>query len=95
MDMEYEEENLLIYFLPKKSKNIYGPFVAKLFPPQLGGVILLSPYRIHSKSIGGFFRVVPATGLRNAVAPELEIYPNGDINGEDYQCEVLDTIVKK
>jgi AraC family transcriptional regulator len=37
----------------------------------------------------------PATGYEHAGAPELEVYPPGDITAEDYRCEVWIPIVKR
>jgi AraC family transcriptional regulator len=37
----------------------------------------------------------PATGYEHAGAPELEVYPPGDVTAEDYRCEVWIPIVKK
>jgi AraC family transcriptional regulator len=37
----------------------------------------------------------PATGYEHAGGPEIEVYPPGDTNAEDYRCEVRVPIVKK
>lgn len=37
----------------------------------------------------------PSTGYEHADAPELEVYPLGDSNSEDYRCEVWVPIIKK
>jgi AraC family transcriptional regulator len=37
----------------------------------------------------------PGTGYEHAAGPELEMYPPGDTNAEDYRCEVWIPIVKK
>jgi AraC family transcriptional regulator len=37
----------------------------------------------------------PATGYEHAEAPELEVYPPGDVTADDYRCEVWIPIVKK
>ena len=37
----------------------------------------------------------PATSFEHADAPELEVYPSGDCDAEDYRCEVWIPVVKK
>lgn len=37
----------------------------------------------------------PGTGYEHAPAPELEVYPPGDVSAADYRCEVWVPIVKK
>lgn len=37
----------------------------------------------------------PATSFEHADAPELEVYPHGDANSDDYRCEVWVPILKK
>lgn len=37
----------------------------------------------------------PATGYEQAEVPQLELYPEGDSNAEDYKCEVWIPVVKK
>lgn len=36
----------------------------------------------------------PSTGYEHAGTPELEVYPDGDANHEDYRCEVWIPIIK-
>jgi AraC family transcriptional regulator len=37
----------------------------------------------------------PATGFEHSGAPEMEVYPPGDVSAEDYRCEVWVPIMKK
>jgi len=37
----------------------------------------------------------PATNFEHADAPELEVYPQGDSNSDDYRCEVWIPVVRK
>lgn len=37
----------------------------------------------------------PATGFEHANAPELEIYPPGDMQADDYRCEIWIPVIKK
>ncbi|MFC5530161.1 AraC family transcriptional regulator [Cohnella yongneupensis] len=37
---------------------------------------------------------IPATGYEHAGGPEMESYPEGDVNADDYRCEVWVPIVK-
>jgi AraC family transcriptional regulator len=37
----------------------------------------------------------PSTGYEHADAPELEVYLEGDVNAEDYKCEVWIPIIRK
>lgn len=37
----------------------------------------------------------PATGFQHANAPELEVYPPGDVTSPDYRCEIWIPVVKK
>ena len=41
-----------------------------------------------------FSEWMPSTGYQHACAPELEIYPEGDNNSEDYRCEIWIPIIK-
>lgn len=99
MDMEYEKEQFVYMIAAKKSRTYTGSeFVAKTIPASNWAVFTSVgplPNTIQRVWEGIFQEWFPATGYEHAVAPELEIYPNGDINGEDYQCEVWIPIVKK
>lgn len=37
----------------------------------------------------------PTSGYEHAFAPEMEVYPEGDVNDENYRCEVWIPVVKK
>jgi AraC family transcriptional regulator len=99
MDMEYEKEQFVYMIAAKKSRTYTGSeFVEKTIPASNWAVFTSVgplPNAIQRVWEGIFQEWFPATGYEHAVAPELEIYPDGDMNGEDYQCEVWIPIVKK
>ena len=37
----------------------------------------------------------PSAGYEHADAPELEVYPKGNVNDENYRCEIWFHVVKK
>ncbi len=37
----------------------------------------------------------PSVGFEHADAPELEVYPLGDLSSKDYKCEIWIPVVKK
>jgi len=37
----------------------------------------------------------PSTGFEHASAPELEVYPDGDLQGKNYHCQVWIPVIKK
>jgi AraC family transcriptional regulator len=99
MDMEYEKEQFVYMIAAKKSRTYTGSeFVEKTIPASNWAVFTSIgplPNAIQRVWEVIFQEWFPATGYEHAVAPELEIYSDGDMNGEDYQCEVWIPIVKK
>jgi len=46
------------------------------------------PEALHDLLRRIFAEWMPATGYQHACAPELEVYPEGDIHSPDYKCEI-------
>lgn len=53
------------------------------------------PYAIQKVWERVYSEWFPATGYEQAQLPQLEVYPEGDINSQDYRCEVWVPIIKK
>ncbi len=53
------------------------------------------PHAIQDVWTRVFQEWFPATGYEHAGGPEFESYPEGDVNADDYRCEVWVPIVKR
>lgn len=99
MDIEYEKEQLTYLIAIKGGESYVGKeFTIRRIPAFTWAVFTstgLIPDSIQKVWECIFQEWFPATGYEHAAAPELEVYPPGDVNAADYQCEVWIPIIRK
>ncbi len=98
MDMEYEKEQFAYMIAVKESRTYIGcDFTMRTIPASTWAVFTSVgpiPNTIQRVWEGIFQEWFPATGYEHACAPELEVYPPGNIDAVDYNCEVWIPIIK-
>jgi AraC family transcriptional regulator len=99
MDMEFDKE-MMSYMIAVEYDGgtaDSGLTVRKI--PAASWAVFTSigslPEAIQQVTQRIFQEWLPATGYEHADAPELEVYPAGDTQAEDYRCEVWIPVVKK
>ena len=99
MDMEPEKEQLTYMIAVKGGVGYTGQEYTVREIPASSWAVFTSigsiPDAIQKVWERIFQEWFPATGYEHAPAPELEVYPPGDLNAPDYKCEVWIPIVKK
>ncbi len=102
MDMEHEKERFTYLVAVKRGETAKldsgKGFIVKEIPTATWAVFTAVgsiPGSIQKVWKGIFQDWFPATGYEHACAPELEVYPPGNTNAADYQCEVWIPIIKK
>jgi AraC family transcriptional regulator len=99
MDMEQQKEQFTYMIAVKEGATYNGKeYTLRTIPastwaifPSVGPM----PRAIQKVWQRIFQEWFPATGYEHAAAPELEVYPSGDLNAEDYRSEVWIPILKK
>lgn len=99
MDMEYEQEQFT-YMIAFKGGEAYTgkEYTIRKIPASTWAVFTsIGPIPDAIQKVWKciFLEWFPATGYEHACAPELEVYPPGDISVVDYRCEVWIPIIKK
>lgn len=99
MDMEHDKEQFT-YMVALEGGDGYSgrEFSVKTVPEATWAVFTSvgpMPQAIQEVWNRIFQEWFPATGYEHADAPELEVYPEGDMSRDDYRCEVWIPIVKK
>lgn len=100
MDMEFgsEEFSYLIAVKAAGESEVPEGYVAREIPASTWAVFTsvgAMPDAIQKVWVRVFQEWFPATGYEHAGGPEIESYPAGDVNADDYRCEVWVPIVKK
>lgn len=99
MDMEQEKEQFTYMIAVKGGTGYSGKeYTVREIPASTWAVFTSTgsmPDAIQKVWERIFQEWFPATGYEHACAPELEVYPPGDLNAPDYKCEVWIPIVKK
>ena len=78
----YEETDLQEYTIPGATWAVF-----ESVGPMPGAI-----QKVWERIFSEWF---PATNFEHANAPELEVYPEGDADSEDYRCEVWVPVIKK
>jgi AraC family transcriptional regulator len=99
MDMEHDKEAFTYMIAVEATKNSKSSeFTTREIPAATWAVftsIGAMPTAIQKVWERIFSEWFPSTGYEHAEAPELEVYPEGNTNSEDYRCEVWVPIIKK
>jgi AraC family transcriptional regulator len=97
--MEFDHPNeTFTYFIGAESKKDSGTFDSKEIPAAIWAVFTSvgpMPQAIQNVWQRIFSEWFPSTGYEHAGGPEFELYPSGNVNDEDYRCEVWIPIKKK
>ena len=96
-DMD-EDQSEFTYMIAVEGNQTKEGAVVREIPAQTWAIfesVGPLPRAIQSVTERIFAEWFPSTGYEHADAPELEIYPTGDTNAEDYYCEVWIPIKKK
>jgi AraC family transcriptional regulator len=99
MDMEQEKERFTYMIGVEGGADYEGKEYCVRQIPALTWAVFTStgsmPDAIQKVEERIFQEWFPSTGYEHADGPELEVYPPGDMNAEDYRCEVWIPILKK
>lgn len=100
MDMVMEKGTFtyVIAVENKSGAEVPEGFVSREIPAQTWAVFTSigpMPHAIQKVWKRVFQEWFPATGYEHAGGPEMESYPEGDVNADDYRCEVWVPIVKR
>ena len=99
MDMDYEKEQMSYMIAVENNGSIKDNSLTIRTIPAANWAVFTSvgpmPGAIQKVWERIFQEWLPATGYEHADAPELEVYPKGDNQAEDYRCEVWIPVVKK
>lgn len=99
MDMEHEKEQFTYMIAAENINEVVTPEFETREIHAATWAIFTSvgqmPGAIQKVWERVFSEWFPATGYEHADGPELEVYPPGDLNSEDYVCEVWVPIIKK
>lgn len=96
-DMD-EDQSEFTYMIAVEGNQAKAGVVVREIPAQTWAIfesVGPLPRAIQSVTERIFSEWFPSTGYEHSDAPELEIYPAGDTNAEDYYCEVWIPIKKK
>ena len=99
MEFDQQQEALTyVIAIEKQQDSVVNGFVEKEIPASTWAVfesvgpIPGSIQKVWERIYSEWF---PATGYEHAGGPELEVYPEGDSNKDDYKCEVWIPIIKR
>jgi AraC family transcriptional regulator len=99
MDMQPGNDDFT-YLIARKTDVTSPPeeFVLSTIPASTWAIFTsVGPVAVAIPSVFGriYQEWFPSTGFEHSGAPEMEVYPPGDVTAEDYRCEVWVPIVKK
>jgi AraC family transcriptional regulator len=100
MDMQPGKDDFT-YMIASKADVTSSPadgFVLSTIPASTWAIFTsIGPVTRAIPSVFGriYQEWFPATGFEHSGAPEMEVYPPGDVTAEDYRCEIWVPIVKK
>ncbi|RIW27657.1 AraC family transcriptional regulator [Bacillus salacetis] len=97
MEFDHASEKFT-YFIGAETVKGQGEFDVKEIPSATYAVfesIGAMPHAIQDVWQRIFSEWFPSTGYEHGGGPEFELYPPGDVNSEDYRCEVWIPIKKK
>jgi AraC family transcriptional regulator len=99
LDMEMEKEQF-VYMIAVESDRVSESteFITRTIPASTWAVFTSAgpmPTAIQKVIKRIWEEWFPATGYEHAGTAELEVYLPGDLNAEDYHCEVWIPIIKK
>ncbi|MFD0673108.1 GyrI-like domain-containing protein [Cohnella sp. GCM10027633] len=100
LDMQVGEEefNYLIAVAAPSEAEVPEGYEARVIPAYTWAVFTsvgAMPDAIQTVWNRVFQEWFPATGYEHAGGPEFELYPPGDVNADDYRCEVWLPVAKK
>ncbi|MBO9599395.1 MAG: AraC family transcriptional regulator [Cohnella sp.] len=100
MDMAMEKGTFTYMIAVENKTGVEAPegFVVREIPAHTWAVFTSigpMPHAIQDVWMRVFQEWFPATGYEHAGGPEMESYPEGDVNADDYRCEVWVPIVKR
>lgn len=97
--MEFDHPNEeFTYFIGAETDEAQGTFEVKEIPAATYAVfesIGAMPHAIQNVWQRIYSEWFPSTGYKHCGGPEFELYPPGDVDSEDYRCEVWIPIMKK
>ncbi|MGF2614837.1 AraC family transcriptional regulator [Rossellomorea vietnamensis] len=97
MEFDHAKEEFT-YFIGAGTVKEQDKFEAKRIPAATYAVfesVGAMPHAIQNVWERVFSEWFPSTGYEHAGGPEFELYPPGDVNSEEYRCEVWIPIKKK
>jgi len=99
MDMEYEKEQFTYMVAVEYKGNVPSADMTIKTVPAATWAVFTSigpmPEAIQKLTERIYQEWLPSTGYEHAIAPDLEVYPKGNPQAEDYRCEVWVPVIKK
>ncbi len=87
---KYKDEFIYMIGTEKNEDALPSGYVSTNIPAATWAVfesVGALPEALHYLILRVFAEWMPATGYQHDCAPELEVYPKGDIHSPDYRCE--------